>query len=61
MYKLTAREKTAYIIGAGKAGYIVSQFHKDNMCNLGRGSDGCYCLELQAKIEEFWKAGLANV
>ena len=23
------------------------EFHQDNLCNLARGSDGCYCLSLR--------------
>ena len=28
----------------------IDQWHADNLCNLGRGSDGCYCLELKQRL-----------
>ena len=26
------------------------EFHEDNLCNIGRGSSGCYCLELRSVL-----------
>ena len=27
-------------------------FHQDNLCNIGRGSAGCYCMELRNVLLE---------
>ena len=61
MSKLTRKEVFAYCIGAGKASKVILDFHQDNLCNIGGGEAGCYCLELEQKIVEFWRAGLQGV
>lgn len=61
MFKLSTREKLAYVIGAGKASNVIKKFHEDNLCNRGRGSDGCYCIELSEKIDAIWKGGALSV
>ena len=61
MSKLTRKEVLAYCIGAGKASKVILDFHQDNLCNIGRGGSGCYCLELQEKVDQFWRAGLQGV